>query len=488
MNRFQRLINRYQYGWIVGSYIIICVLVVLFGFQNVRKMVEEYNREQAELVTALLTENVNVGLDNIVAQVEGVAEAVLMSNTDKKEKLRSLNNYREMSPFDSIGYLDSSFNFLGDAVLKNDLIKNGLAQKAVKESTTFITDPYRSTSTGEYILTIFVPVFSGEDRIGTVYANLDLDQIAEYALKNESHLPARICMVNAKSLNYIACTDMEDVPADSWYSLMLKMEDMEFETDGDRDEFREQLKSAAGAGTLCFSVKGKRYTLGYSSIENMPNWYIALELENDELSDAFTRFRSIIYMYMIVLLVITVLYTIGVVAGELIKRRNFQKLATLDAMTGIYNKRTFETLVKEYMTVGAGRLSGTLIFMDVDDFKRYNDEYGHLNGDTVLRTFASCIREYFEDAGYLGRYGGDEFVIFIKDGYDTSYIEERIDAIRDAMSKIELEGYGKVRASFSAGGACYPADAVDYEELCDLADKALYMVKESGKGKLYWYR
>ena len=104
-----------------------------------------------------------------------------------------------------------------------------------------------------------------------------------------------------------------------------------------------------------------------------------------------------------------------------------------------------------------------LIFVDVDDFKHYNDKYGHMNGDIVLKTFAKCLSEQFSSIGYINE-------------------------IAKKLSNVELEGFGMVKTSFSAGAASYPVDGVSYDELCNAADEALYEVKESGKGKFYWYR
>ena len=63
-----------------------------------------------------------------------------------------------------------------------------------------------------------------------------------------------------------------------------------------------------------------------------------------------------------------------------------------------------------------------------------------------------------------------------------------MDRLRQSLSEIELEGFGIVPLSFSAGGACYPQDALTFTDLCKRADDALYHVKEDGKGKFYWYR
>lgn len=486
-DKLKKSFKRYQYRWILISYVIVCILIVASCFQHVRGLVDAYNKEQAEMVTSLLVENINSELNNLVVQVERVSNIVLLNNTDEKSIMREFDSYKMISGLSAMGYLDRKNEFHGDSSEKSDLVKHGLIAQAISLDNTFITDPYRSSITGKYTLTIFVPVTNENSKVGIVYANLDLDEIASFASENSIDLPARICIINSKSLNYIACTDMGDVPAGSWNSLMIKREDFEFDSHNGYYDFMNGIRTQT-SGNTSYKEANVEYTLGYSSIEKMPNWYVALVLENDDLSDTFKRFRSILYLYMTILFAVSFVYAVSIIAKEWLQRRNFQKLSTLDTMTGIYNKRTFEMYVEEYIASNKNKAFGTLIFVDVDDFKHYNDEYGHLNGDIVLKTFAKCLSEQFSSIGYVGRYGGDEFVVFVTGSYEREYIDGKINEIAKSLSNVELEGFGMVPTSFSAGAATCPVDGANYDELCNAADEALYEVKESGKGKFYWHR
>jgi diguanylate cyclase (GGDEF)-like protein len=155
-------------------------------------------------------------------------------------------------------------------------------------------------------------------------------------------------------------------------------------------------------------------------------------------------------------------------------------------MTGLYNKKTFTARVEEYLS--GGKKDGVLIFVDVDNFKKYNDTYGHLNGDEVLRKFAREIQQEFGSHGIVGRYGGDEFVIFLRTGLETNAVTTAMNRLAKRLSSIELDGYGPVPMSFSAGGARCPEDGRNFNMLCGQADDAVYRVKKDGKGKFYWYQ
>ena len=87
-----------------------------------------------------------------------------------------------------------------------------------------------------------------------------------------------------------------------------------------------------------------------------------------------------------------------------------------------------------------------------------------------------------------GRYGGDEFIVFLKNESDQQAVDASMKRLQQALTSIELEGYGRVALSFSSGGVRFPQDGADFEKLCKMADETLYRVKEDGKGRFYWYR
>lgn len=484
--RLKTFFMKGHYGIVLSSYIIICILIFIAGITNIRGMISDYNEEQVRMVTGLLVEKVNAELDNLVVQVEHVANIVLTDGETKKGKLLTLDRYRTESEFDSVGFIDSKFEFHGDVNDRADLAQLGISRQWLNSEEILISDPYRSSVTGKYVMTIFVPVFIDDFKVGMLYANLDLAKIADFVNDSGIDLPAMAYMVNAKSLNYITCTERNGVPAGNWNNLMLRREDIEFKDKNGYGDFLNAMNNNESEGTLRFEIDNTEYTLGYSSINKMPGWYIALELGNDDLSDTFNRFRSNIYQYVLVLIVVTLVYLAYIFSRELLQKKEFQTLSTMDPMTGILNKRSFVQLVEKYIDAESGKETGALIFVDVDDFKRYNDEYGHINGDVVLKTFAGNLSAEFGSKGYVGRYGGDEFVVFLRNTNDKAAINKQITRIREKLSDIALEGFGLVPVTFSAGGALYPADGVTFEELCNSADKALYQVKESGKAKFYW--
>ena len=131
-----------------------------------------------------------------------------------------------------------------------------------------------------------------------------------------------------------------------------------------------------------------------------------------------------------------------------------------------------ETLLK--------RISGVFIFIDVDNFKDYNDKYGHANGDLCLKHFAAAMKKCFPKDSILGRYGGDEFVVYIKNAASDD-AHRYMDEFQREISHLIMSGGEHVTVSASAGGVIFPEQGEDFISLCKNADAVLYDIKQNGK-------
>jgi diguanylate cyclase (GGDEF)-like protein/putative nucleotidyltransferase with HDIG domain len=158
------------------------------------------------------------------------------------------------------------------------------------------------------------------------------------------------------------------------------------------------------------------------------------------------------------------------------------RLALTDPLTGLGNHRHFhERLERELQHANERNLSLTLCFVDVDDFKRINDRFGHPAGDRVLSQLAARLRQ----TGEAFRLGGDEFALLLP-GYGESAALTAASSVVERIAALDLEQVGPV--TVSAGVAISPQHAADRDELIRLADSALYWAKEYGKNRVRAYR
>lgn len=152
-----------------------------------------------------------------------------------------------------------------------------------------------------------------------------------------------------------------------------------------------------------------------------------------------------------------------------------------DYLTGVFNKRVTETTIREYLKHTMPEIINAFIVLDIDNFKGINDVYGHNLGDYALAKVASILKYAFRHTDIIGRFGGDEFIIFVKDIQHEGNLEERLETLYSL-----LRGESEPSLSVSAG-ISFACGGDTYEDAFQKADAALYHAKLNGKGRYSFY-
>lgn len=188
------------------------------------------------------------------------------------------------------------------------------------------------------------------------------------------------------------------------------------------------------------------------------------------------------------LFVILLTFAISYLAKYLLKSRDFEhqyKLATTDGLTELYNHRYFQDTLKKQLDISKRyEQVFSLIIIDIDFFKKFNDTYGHQVGDAVLRTVAQILKKNTRATDYVCRYGGEEMSIILP---QTTKKESLINAERicEAVAKTPLKvNNTEVNITISLGVSAFPEDGNTPQELIEFADKALYYAKEHGRNQV----
>ena len=156
---------------------------------------------------------------------------------------------------------------------------------------------------------------------------------------------------------------------------------------------------------------------------------------------------------------------------------------TKDSLTGLYNRNKVEDEAQEIFRKKTPQ--GMLILIDLDNFKKVNDEAGHIEGDRVLKTFGQILDRQFRATDTKARLGGDEFVILLQQELTTEVLQMKLNRFLDEV-RLELKEYYKnYKLSVSIGVAVITQDIRSYTELYKSADAAMYVAKRSGKDRFY---
>jgi len=211
--------------------------------------------------------------------------------------------------------------------------------------------------------------------------------------------------------------------------------------------------------SIIFPLKGKTVLLGYLVIKG------ADEHDQDKIMILVNQFALVlrrIYLY-----------------------REVERLAITDSLTQAFTRRyILERFEEEIQRARVKNSKLSLLMLDVDFFKRVNDRYGHLVGDSVLRRVARQVLENIREIDIFGRYGGEEFCIILPEtGSDAaSYVADRV---RKAIEEQWVEAYDtRVKVTVSIGVSSFPTDGKNTSTLIDKADWALYRAKKKGRNQI----
>lgn len=162
-------------------------------------------------------------------------------------------------------------------------------------------------------------------------------------------------------------------------------------------------------------------------------------------------------------------------------REHLRFLATTDVLTGLPNRHAISERIKAAVEPGAQPEHALgILFLDLDNFKRINDHYGHLFGDRLLCSVSEAISECLASGQLLGRFGGDEFIV-LQEGATVAELEATAHRILERMRAPFRQGLIEIYTNCSIGIAMYPEHGKDLESLMRSVDVAMYAAKEMGK-------
>lgn len=165
-----------------------------------------------------------------------------------------------------------------------------------------------------------------------------------------------------------------------------------------------------------------------------------------------------------------------------------QELAIMDSLTGVFSRRySIDRLYEELERSKKFKYRFSFLMIDIDHFKDYNDKFGHLVGDAVLKETAETIKENVRQIDLVGRYGGEEFLVILPET-DKDQAKFAAERIRQAVQIQPIKAYDEdLKVTISIGISTFPDDSQEASALVEKADTALYQAKQTGRNKICIY-
>ena len=173
------------------------------------------------------------------------------------------------------------------------------------------------------------------------------------------------------------------------------------------------------------------------------------------------------------------------ITDEAVSQLDLRRRAEIDSLTGAFNRRAGEAMLEAlFERAQQGRLPLSALFLDIDHFKRINDEYGHPVGDECLRLVAECLRRQLRGEDVVSRYGGEEFLVLLP-GQSQDQARKIAERIREASAALRVKHEsGLVKFTVSIGVAARKGDEGAAAELIERADRAMYQAKRNGRNRV----
>lgn len=340
------------------------------------------------------------------------------------------------------------------------------------------SQPYYAEDLGEVVFGVVVPCVMGE-KAGVLVSSYNMKAFSTMLDNKLAGSAAGIGIINSKG-EVVNGQSVEEFQINIFDSLS----GVAF-LSSTADTMREDFANGKSGFAIYIVDNITRYCT-YAPI-GLNDWYAIVMIKEDVLRSKLAQpeqygFQLTVELVSIMLGLLFVIVAISVRDQKKI-RRILERAAMVDGLTGIYNRKTIEEQIEAGLRTSGVGLESALLIIDLDDFKQINDWGGHHFGDTVLRACAQRLNDLFGTDGVVGRVGGDEFVVFLRDGRDAGWIAERVDGLIQNFYVPTASGELR-KISVSVGVAHAGQGAETFLDLYQLADAALYRAKQSGKARL----
>ncbi|MGM0410922.1 MAG: diguanylate cyclase domain-containing protein, partial [Bacillota bacterium] len=517
------------YIWVIIVFIVVSFSLFIQHFNN-HHLVEKNVEEMTALSMNLLNEKINNWLNEKAQVLENSGDLIATGNYNDEEKLELLRYLLDKNDeFFSIYYGTDENKMINGSGWKPsedfDLRQRPWYEKAVKEDDLIYTEAFVNASNDDIIFTIAKPIYNNENNefMGVIAGDLSISTIISY-VRNEKSAEKGFFMLVDSNNNILAHPEVN-------YNLE---EGIPKVTEKYEKTLLNKIKDSQNLEK--FNLNDKEGFLSHKQVANT-DWYLANFVPISEYTDIYNRMlRSFLVALLIAAIIFIIFFyinnkyilsplkkfdkniakidlendlnyrldvdeksdlsflskTINTVLDktqnyfdELKRRRKEIKfLANHDPLTELPNRRKF---MKELKKELEKENPGAVMLLDLDNFKDVNDTLGHTYGDKLLKKISKKLIELKSNNLFISRFGGDEFLLLLKNEKDFAKINKCIEKVEEIFVTPFIINNNEIHINFSMGVSLYPYDSNDVNKLIANADTAMYKVKNNYKGKYMYF-
>jgi diguanylate cyclase (GGDEF)-like protein len=440
---------------------------------TVEKISEDIERQSNHFRTIL-----NIQYDYLegLASYIGQSESLLSD-----QNLSLLSAIYDTENFDHVSIIEPDGTSHYDDGTLSDVSERRYFREAIFGSRT-LSDPLESKIDGEVRVVLGVPVFEQGDADGSVIGILG----GSYNVKALSAMLFNNFYDNAGC--FLMVTEEGMIVFEDGMRSEDSIEDNNFFNYCGQINFRggttglsiERDFEAQVGGLAEFDMDGEANYLIYEPLE-INGWMICYCLPVSKGQEEYSfinhyEMRLTIYLVFIVML----LFLLAMIQTAK-RQKEIMVYANTDALTGICNRKDTENRIEAWLQNPDCRGTQAFLMFDIDNFKQINDGHGHIVGDEVLSCVGDVMKEHFRDGDIVGRVGGDEFVVFMKNVSSCEDAMYRAGELARKLRLINVREFEDVIVTGSMGLAFSPENGITYDALYRCADRALYVTKENGR-------
>ena len=469
------------------AFFVIAILICIAGFfmlvqRSVSQNVEQAINEALERRNDYIREKLEVQYDWLEANAAYLSEKSGLFEEENYELLRTVRDNCDLMRImiaDTTGYVRYADG------TEADIEEEEYFREVLKGNRAIIKITGEKYASSAALLT--VPILKNGQVVGVLGGEYDMAEACRKSFESAYQNMGTAVIMASDGMVLFSDESSETLgvsPGELLYGYLRRKFTVSLKLDGIKDKLKEGLD-----GCVHLRKDGESYHLAYRPM-GVNDWVVCYLVPSGIAKEGFDfiqKYEGMLAISITILIIILVWTVLGI--GRK-KQRALMRSANIDALTGICNRKNTEEKVTQWLNQAVDLITVMQVFliMDVDFFKEVNDHYGHAVGDEVLRQIGALLIRLFRKEDVLGRVGGDEFVVFMKDLKNPSDAERRAEQLCGEVRKLQIPELKGKTITCSIGMAFYPQHGRNYMELYKFADMALYETKRKGKNGYMVYQ